>query len=362
MHAPGALAFLALCALWPWLLYHQPDGKNLLDGFLMDSLYARVFPPAAGHVKTGHNEPFWYYFASFPASIMPWLICAPAMAHWFWRKRLPQGWNRGALVFLAWIFPIGLLMLSAAGTKRELYLLPLVAPFGAVAGAWLASIVKNEQPHGIDRATVVVLLVLFTMAAMLAVLGAIGIEIAPVYLTPAGAKMALRIPRLVLMLMSFVGGIFLLFAWYSNALLQRGRPRVAALAVWMAFGLTLTGMPLFYRGLDSFKNLHRFTSDLERMNAFSPDLAGYRADETTVGIVAYDLHRNLAALNDAKELDGYMQHNPEGKVLMLKQDFQELPRETRDRLHLIRSWPFDAHREYLLFDFNMRTVLAILAP
>ena len=176
MHAPAALVFLALCALWPWLLY-RTGGGDLLNGFLVDSLFARFFPPAKGHVKTGHQEAFWYYFANFPASIMPWLIAVPAICHWFWRKRLPQAWNRSALVFLAWVFPIGLLMLSAAGTKRGLYLLPLVAPFGAVAGAWFASVVKDEQPHAIDRVTVSILLVLCVLVAFAALFGAIGLEI-----------------------------------------------------------------------------------------------------------------------------------------------------------------------------------------
>ena len=55
MHAPGALIFLALCALWPWLLYRS-GGRDLLNGFLVDSLFARFFPPATGHARTGHQR------------------------------------------------------------------------------------------------------------------------------------------------------------------------------------------------------------------------------------------------------------------------------------------------------------------
>jgi len=351
MHIPGALLFLALCALWPWLLYRS-GGSDLLNGFLVDSLFARFFPPAKGHAGTGHREAFWYYFANFPASIMPWLLAVPAMCHWFWRKRLPQAWNRAALVFLAWIFPIGLLMLSAAGTKRGLYLLPLIAPFGAVAGAWLASIVKDEQPHRIDRATVVVLLVLLTTAAMLALIGAIGIEIAPNFLTPAGTQMAQRVPRAALILLSFVGGIFLLFAWYSNLLLQRGRPRVAALVVWMAFGLTLTGMPLIYRALDPFKNLRPFTADLVSMDAFSPELITWKADEVTRGAIPFDTGRYLKGFDDKDELERYVQEHPDSKLLIFERDVPSLPDSVGDRLRLIRQWFFSAHRVYDLYDFG----------
>ena len=174
-------------------------------------------------------------------------------------------------------------MLSAAGTKRGLYLLPLVAPFGAVAGAWFASVVKDEQPHAIDRVTVSILLDplragRFRGAARSGRPGTVRF-----YLTPEGAEMANRIPRVNLILFSLIGAVFLWLAFFGSRLLRRGRPRVAALVVWMAFGLTLTGMPLVYRSLDPFKNLHRFTADLVRMDAFSPDLITWKPDEVTRG-------------------------------------------------------------------------------
>ena len=62
------------------------------------------------------------------------------------------------------------------GPKRELYLLPLVAPFGAVAGAWFASVVKNEEPSRMDRMTVSLLLILCVLVAFTALLGAIAVE------------------------------------------------------------------------------------------------------------------------------------------------------------------------------------------
>ena len=351
MHAPAALVFLALCALWPWLLYRS-GGSGLLNGFLVDSLFARFLPPATGHAKTGHHEAFWYYFAIFSFSIIPWLLAVPAICHWFWRKRLPQAWNRSALVFLAWIFPIGLLMLSAAGTKRELYLLPLIAPFGAVAGAWLASVAKNEQPHAIDRVTVSILLVLCALFAFVALFGAIGLEIGGLYLPPEAAQIARRIPRVDLILFSLVGAFFLWLSFFGSRLLRRGRARVAALVVWMAFGLMLTGMPLVYHSLDRFKNLHGFTSDLKEMDAFSPDLITWKADEVTRAAVPYDTGRYLRGFDDAGDIERYVQEHSDSKLLMLERDAPSLPDSVGDRLRLIRQWYFSAHRVYGLYDFG----------
>jgi 4-amino-4-deoxy-L-arabinose transferase-like glycosyltransferase len=351
MHAPGALLFLALCALWPWLLYRS-GGSGLLNGFLVDSLLARFFPPAAGHAKTGHHEAFWYYFANFPVSIMPWLLAVPAICHWYWRERLPQAWNRSALVFLGWIFPIGLIMLSAAGTKRGLYLLPLVAPFGAVAGAWLASVVRNEQPHAIDRVTVSILLILCALVALVAMLGAVGLEIGGYYLTPEDAEMVRRIPRVNLILFSFIGAFFLWLSFFGSRLLRRGRTRAAALIVWMAFGLTLTGMPLVYRSLDPFKNLHRFTAGLKEMEAFSPDLITWKLDEVTRGIIPYDTGRYLKDFDDQGQIEHYVHERPDSKLLMLERDVSSLPDSVGDRLRLVRQWFFSTHRVYGLYDFG----------
>jgi len=354
MHAPAVLVFLALCALWPWLLYHQPDGKNLLNGFLVDSLYARFFPPAVAHVKTGHKEPLghWYYLVNFPASIAPWLIAIPAMCHWFWRKRLPEAWNRPALVFLAWVFPIGLVMLSAAGTQRELYLLPLVAPFGAVAGAWVASVVKSEHPHAIDRVTVSILLVLCVLVAFAALFVAIGLDIGRHYLTPEGEQLVRRIPLVNLILCSLIGAFFLWLSFFGSHLLKRGRARVAALVVWMVFGLMLTGAPLIYRSLDPFKNLHPFTADLKKLDAFSPDLISWKADEVTRAAIPYDTGLYLRCFDDERQLERYVQEHPDSKLLMLKRDVPSLPDSVGERLRLIRQWYFDSHRVYGLYDFG----------
>jgi 4-amino-4-deoxy-L-arabinose transferase-like glycosyltransferase len=44
-----------------------------------------------------------------------------------------------ALRFLAWVFPIGVLLLSIPGTKRALYLLPFEPPLAVAIGAWIAA-------------------------------------------------------------------------------------------------------------------------------------------------------------------------------------------------------------------------------
>jgi 4-amino-4-deoxy-L-arabinose transferase-like glycosyltransferase len=317
-------------------------------------VYDRFFPPPRELVKTGHVEKWWYYFANFPASIMPWLIAVPAIAHWLWRRRVPRGWNRSALVFLAWVFPVGLLMLSAAGTKRGLYLLPVIAPFGAVAGAWVASVVKDEQPHRIDRYTLMALLGLLMLVAIAAVAGPVLMQFAPGLFATGGVLLRIhKIQSANFLVLQAVGGIFLLVSFYGISLLRRGRPRVAALVAWMAFGLMAAGAPIVYITLDEFKNLHTFTADLEEMNAFSPALVSYRADETTLGIIPYDTGRSLRDFDNLAEINLYLQEHPAGKLLILKKRHDEvLPESLRPRVSLVKRWEFSGHRAYELYELH----------
>jgi hypothetical protein len=114
----------------------------------------------------------------------------------------------------------------------------------------------------------------------------------------------------------------------------------------------LTGMPLVYRTLDPFKNLHRFTADLVKMDAFSPDLITWRPDEVTRGTVPYDTGHYLKGFDDEDQLERYVQEHPDSKLLMLERDVPSLPDSVGDRLRLIRQWFFSAHRVYGLYDFG----------
>ena len=74
------------------------------------------------------------------------LLFVPAAAAWLWRGEAPPGWRMPALRFLAWVFPIGVLLLSIPGTKRGLYLLPFEPPLAVAIGAWIAAAARADAP------------------------------------------------------------------------------------------------------------------------------------------------------------------------------------------------------------------------
>ena len=61
--------------------------------------------------------------------------------------------------------------------------------------------------------------------------------------------------------------------------------KIGLVNVAIAFVFFVFGGSLHYQLIDGFKNFHGMTADLLSLDAFSPNLIGYRLDETTVAIV-----------------------------------------------------------------------------
>jgi 4-amino-4-deoxy-L-arabinose transferase-like glycosyltransferase len=353
-HVPGVLLFLALCLSWPLALYLR-GGKDLfMGGFVIRNILFRVMPPEIEGVYVGgHVNPFWYY-VGFPSEVMPWLVAFPATGHWLWKKRWPREWNGRALFFLGSVFPVGLLLLSIPGTKRMLYLLPLIAPLGATVGAWLAATVKDHSPHKVDYYTC---FVLFLLTA-LCLFGVSGTSVwaylngadffaqfhavlrskpsAPIFFTLAG----------VLLIVGIV------LTTHGVRLWKKRSARLGLVAAWMILALFVLGGSLYYRMGDGFKNLHFLTRDLMTMGVCTPELVGYRLDETTEGFIPYDTGVVLRNIIDPEELNRCILETPRGKLLMFEKLFSRLPEEVSARLQPIRCWRFGDHRAYCLYEFR----------
>jgi 4-amino-4-deoxy-L-arabinose transferase-like glycosyltransferase len=138
VHLAGVPLLVAACAAWPIVLEYAGGGEAART-FLINNEWYRIAPgTSAGHYLGGHVAPFWYYLPLLFGQFGWILLLVPATAAWLWRGDAP-GWRVPALRFLAWVFPIGLVLLSIPGTKRGLYLLPFEPPLAVAVGAWIAA-------------------------------------------------------------------------------------------------------------------------------------------------------------------------------------------------------------------------------
>jgi len=141
-HLLGLPLLGAACAAWPLLLQHELGSEGMRTFLFQNGLY-RVFPEA-GPYAGGHEEPFWYYFHRAPIKLGWTMVFIPATALWLIRGKTPAGWQLPALRFLAWVLPVGTLLLSLPGTKRVLYLLPFMPPLAVAVGAWIAAVGTSD--------------------------------------------------------------------------------------------------------------------------------------------------------------------------------------------------------------------------
>jgi 4-amino-4-deoxy-L-arabinose transferase-like glycosyltransferase len=139
MHWVAVPLLLAACAAWPIALY-LAGGEQTASTFLLHNVWYRIDPASSGGLyHGGHERPFWYYGTRMFGQLGWIIVLLPAVAAWLWRGASPPGWRMPALRFLAWVFPIGLLLLSVPGTKRAIYLLPFEPPLAVAIGAWIVA-------------------------------------------------------------------------------------------------------------------------------------------------------------------------------------------------------------------------------
>jgi 4-amino-4-deoxy-L-arabinose transferase-like glycosyltransferase len=352
-HVTGLLLGGLLCAVWPLMLW-QRGGWDLLKVFVIDNLVYRVAPPDAdaGVYAGGHRQAAWYYLTVFIPMLAPWVLAAPAMVKWLKERRMPAAWDRRALIFLLCVFPVGALMLSVPGTKREVYLLPLYAPFAGVAAAWLAATALAEYRRPLDQ---------WTQGTLIALLGLVGAASGMVLFAAdrlpavrrfAGEEFGTTPPvvwALVLLLMA--GALWIGVAGLRRLL--RGDHRAAMAAPWLAMLIACVGGTAIFLRADPPQNLHRMTAGLVELNAFATPVAGFRTDETTRGLVPFDTGRTLRDFRDPEDLARFMRENPSGKLLALERNAKDhLPQELRVRLSLIGKWSYGKRRVYCLYGFT----------
>lgn len=245
-------------ALWEW------GWVNHVDRFLNPK-------------GTGHAKPIYYYAPVLALAVVPWLvpvlgIFRPAL----WRTEGPQG--RLAKYLGAWLGG-GLLILSIASTKRELYLLPLLPllfllmalAMGGLAGKAGAGWLKKSLS--------------LTQAALCLVWGvAPGIALA-VYQREVGWVAALAIlPGLAL-------GV-----WAVAAVLrERVRQAFFACVACAALAFLVTSLAVA-PVVDREKDMAPFLQWVGSQVPPNVSIAVVGADETLRGIIPFTTGRNLVEL------------------------------------------------------------------
>ena len=152
MLAPLALVSFAVAALW-----YVPLVGRLGADYVGHELWLQNFD-RFGTTTRGHGgKGPLYYAESLLSDLGPWVLLLPVALWQAWKRRSDRGLRLVAL----W-FTVSFLFLTAASTKRNVYLLPAYPAILALIGVWLAS-----KPAGAWlRRSLAISAVLFAIAAV----------------------------------------------------------------------------------------------------------------------------------------------------------------------------------------------------
>lgn len=125
-------------SLWFWFLWKEGSWEYI-STFLVHNNLQRIVPSAGNGYSGGHIKPFYYYFSIFWKAFAPWSLVIPAVFIYAWRKGLQ---DKERVFLILWFFS-GLLMLTLAGTKRTIYLVPLFPPIAILMGAWFNDVERR---------------------------------------------------------------------------------------------------------------------------------------------------------------------------------------------------------------------------
>ncbi len=114
----GASVLLGGLLLLAGLIYLE-GGVHALKAWGWDNHVLRFIDPQ----ETGHRQPVYYYLSRLPITLIPWLVALLYLFRRdFWRSQRALGTKRFCLAVTLGALAI----LSAASTKREIYLLPIL--------------------------------------------------------------------------------------------------------------------------------------------------------------------------------------------------------------------------------------------
>jgi 4-amino-4-deoxy-L-arabinose transferase-like glycosyltransferase len=277
---------------WPWLavlVVAAPVGAWTVSlpfdaraTFFLENQWGRF---SGEWIGGGHLRPFWYYGPAFLYALAPWGLAAFAAIPWLRRRDEDTPAKR---YLVAWIV-LGVLMLSLAATKRELYLLPLAPATAILAAGWIER--GSERLRGVAARTGLVLLAVghLSAASVAAWLGdwtALGLTLV------LGAAMTLA---------------------------ARGSRDALGLAVASVLvAAMLVAVPV----LDREKNLAPFARALPPQVSPVP---AFRPDETTLAVIPFYTGRRVVPLESLGDAVRAAETKPAWIVVVLKQGREAVP-------------------------------------
>jgi 4-amino-4-deoxy-L-arabinose transferase-like glycosyltransferase len=321
-------------------LYHH-GGWPAIQECLLNNTAGRFLNNQTGRVY-GHRQAPWYYLTIAPAVLLPWAVAIPAML----RAGVLRRGRRGDIeagsdsrCLLAWTVGLGIVLLSLAASKRELYLLPLLPAFAATVAWWLDGATRSASDgpsRAWDRRTLFALLGLGAVLPLLVLGVAVLVRLAP----PRQAALAPLQVALSPGVLALWGAAALVISGIAAAgLFRRGTCPGPARVVLPFFLLFLAVQGPVKSAVDPVKSLDDLTAAIARLAPGTEPVPAYlpprQSNESLYGIIGFNLNRRTLPLTTPEEVQAYLASHPGARVVFRMEEARRLPPELRGRLRFL---------------------------
>jgi len=332
----GAPLLLALLALWAVpAATSLRGGPGYLEGLTLGQAGKRIVGE-----DISHEQPLWYYVATFPGQFLPFTLLLPAAAVTAVRDLRAGGRPRRETGRYVLWFALPFLLFTLIPGKRERYLLPIYPAAAALVGIAVVRLAGTARFRALVRAPV---------AAALAVLGLAGLAVAALPLTFDGlvgprlamldsltlAEVSGAIRAWVSVLM--VGGISTAIVASEGLLRRRDAAPLAPLVATVAVLVFTLGAGLL-PALDRVKSYGRLAKPVARMAG--PDarfaLVGLQPGPFLLALDRHDLDRFDGSGRGRRALER-MLTEPNTVVFATTDDFESMRRKAEFPLSVLST-------------------------
>ncbi len=345
--AVGDLALLAAVAIplfalfvAPWfaMLAHR-GGLSAVRECLVNNTSGRFLDNQAGR-HFGHRQPFYYYLTAVAVVFLPWSLAIPGLVRDLWgRLRVERPGHEARRLLLA-SAAIGVVALSLAASKRELYLLPLLPAFAVCVASWLAAI--EEPAEGAEagpwgaRPT---LLAILGLGALIPLIVVTAIFAAKFSSRPGVAALGrLLVPSVLALLILTAAALFALFVTLYRR--SRQRPRAIPQALLLGYLATFLFLQIEVKAVvDPIKNLDDLTRSVTRFAPGLGPVAAYlpprSSAEALFGIIGFNLGRQTLPLKSLEDLVAHFETHPNVGVIVRFDQVEQLPVAIQSHLRFL---------------------------
>ncbi|KHE91225.1 MAG: putative glycosyltransferase [Candidatus Scalindua brodae] len=274
------IVIVSVC-IAPWLWFLWKEGSwEYINTFLIHNNLQR-FVPGSGYTG-GHKDVVYTYLVNYWQLFLPWSILTPAVLFSVCRKGVPE---KRRLFLLLW-FMSGLLMLSLAGTKRGIYLVPIFPPIAILTGLWFHDVETRKVNSRVDRLSQWSLLCFFGIGIVVFIIKAFKHDLF------ATAPFILSIPVLAI---CFIAAFR---SFIKNKIIKL---RSVSILLGLIY---LSGVLTFYPYINEHKSFRPFCEKLGKiLTAREGPLYAFQPDEITRAIVPFYTNRYIMPIHGLDNIE-----------------------------------------------------------